>query len=74
MWLLKGYVDGSCVTAEGGGWNWWLYHQHFTSKEKLEPGKRAAELGISSTIRYFTAKPGDETENPFTQHAIYFLR
>ena len=35
-------------------------YQHFTSKEKLELGKRAAKLGILSTVRYFTAKSGEE--------------
>ena len=37
------------------------------SKEKLELGKRAAKLGIISTIRYFTARPGEErTLSPST--------
>ena len=45
-------------------------YQHFTSKEKLELGKRAAKLGISSTVCYFTAKPGEErTLSPSTLFA-----
>ena len=44
--------------------------QHFTSKEKLELGKRAAELEISSTVRYFTTKSGEErTLSPSTLFA-----
>ena len=35
-------------------------YQHFTDKERLELGKRASEHGITSTIRYFVAKPGEE--------------
>ena len=35
-------------------------YQHFTDKEKLELGKRASEYGITSTIRYFVARPGEE--------------
>ena len=34
--------------------------QHFTSKERLKLGKRAAELGIKSMVRYFTTKSGEE--------------
>ena len=51
------------VTAEGDEINDYMSrgtYQHFTSKEKLKLGKRAAKLGISSTVRYFTAKPGKE--------------
>ena len=45
-------------------------YQHFTSKEKLGLGKRAAELGISSTVHYFTAKSGEErTLSPSTLFA-----
>ena len=45
-------------------------YQHFTSKEKLELGKRAAKLGITSTVRYFTAKSGEErTLSPSTLFA-----
>ena len=45
-------------------------YQHFTSKERLELGKRAAELGIKSTVRYFTTKPGEErTLSPSTLFA-----
>ena len=35
-------------------------YQNFTDKERLELGKRASELGITSTIRYFATRPGEE--------------
>ena len=45
-------------------------YQHFTSKEMLELGKRAAEIGIKSTVRYFTTKSGEErTLSPNTLFA-----
>ena len=45
-------------------------YQHFTSKERLELGKRAAELGTKSTVRYFTIKSGEErTLSPSTLFA-----
>ena len=45
-------------------------YQYFTSKEKLGLGKRAAKLGISSTVRYFTTKSGEErTLSPSTLFA-----
>ena len=55
-------LTASCVTAEDDEIDDKHHgtYQHFTSKEKLELGKRAAELGISSTVRYFTTKSGEE--------------
>ena len=45
-------------------------YQHFSSKERLELGKRAAELGIKSTVRYFAIKSGEErTLSPRTLFA-----
>ena len=35
-------------------------YQNFTNKERLELGRRASEHGITSTIRYFVARPGEE--------------
>ena len=35
-------------------------YQHFTDVEKLALGKRAYDHGITSTIRYFVASPGEE--------------
>ena len=35
-------------------------YQQFTSKEKLELGKRAAKFEITSMIHYFIARPGEE--------------
>ena len=68
--VKKAMLVASCVTTEGDEIDDYKHfgtYQHFTSKEKLELGKRAAELGISSTVCYFTAKPGEErTLSPST--------
>ena len=56
--VKKAMLVASHVTAEGDEIDDYKRcgtYQHFTSKEKLELGKRAAELGISSTVCYFTA-------------------
>ena len=35
-------------------------YQNFTNKERLELGRRVLEHGITSTIRYFVARPEEE--------------
>ena len=71
--VKKAMLMASHVTAESDEIDDYKHHgtyQHFTSKEKLELGKRAAELGIPSTVCYFTAKPGEErTLSPSTLFA-----
>ena len=42
-------------------------YQHFMDKERLELGKRASEHGITSTICYFVAKPGEEQTLPLAR-------
>ena len=44
----------------------WEKYQHFTDKERVELGKRASEHGITSTIHYFVAKPGEQNLSPST--------
>ena len=61
--VIKAMLMASLVTTEGDKIDDYKRcgtYQHFTSKEKLKLGKRTAELGISSTVCYFTAKPGEE--------------
>ena len=63
FWLLKAMLIAPRVTVEGDEIDDYKRrgtYQHFTSREKLELGKRAGKLEISSTVRYFTTKPGEE--------------
>ena len=60
--VKKVMLTASCVTGDDkiDGCKRQGTYQHFSSRERLELGKRAAELGITSTIRYFTTKSGEE--------------
>ena len=53
--VKRAMLTASRVTADGDEIDDYKRcgtYQHFTSKEKLELSKRAAELGISSIVRY----------------------
>ena len=68
--VKKVMLTASCVTKDDEIDKRRETYQHFTSKEKLGLGKRAAKLGISSTVRYFTVKSGEErTLSPSTLFA-----
>ena len=67
--VKKVMLTASCVTEDDeiDGCKHRATHQNFTSKDRLELGKR---VGIKSTVRYFTTKSGEErTLSPSTLFA-----
>ena len=67
--VIKAMLTASLVTMEGDKIDDYKRCDIYQQK-KLKLGKRTAELGISSTVRYFTAKPGEErTLSPSTLFA-----